>query len=63
MLLSFKFIGMTGLSLIILNPADRHMILDPMEQLEMKTVRYDAVGDTLQLLIGMRAKLHDEGNY
>jgi hypothetical protein len=54
---------MTGLSLIILNPADRHMILDPMEQLEMKTVRYDTVGDTLQLLIGMRAKLHDEGNY
>jgi len=47
-----QFIGMTGLSLIVLNPADRHMILDPLEKLEMKTLPYDAVGDTLQLLIG-----------
>lgn len=45
---------MTGLSLIALNPSDRHLMLDPIQPLSLDSAKYNdvIVEDTLQLFIG-----------
>ena len=54
MCLVLQVIGLAGLSLVLLDPLERHFILDPVvtseEQLE--DLRYDIIKDTFQFLIG-----------